>query len=120
MRLGADDDSPGRPKREARTTCSKAAVMPKSGGGVHQLIDRWLHERQQLVQAFDALSGIQAPAPNAEELQHFCQLLLDYVSAGHFEVYEQLTAEGKAFGDQRGLELAKQIFPGWKPSPNPR
>ena len=39
-------------------------------GGVHQLIDRWLHERQQLVQAFDALSGIQAPAPNAEELQH--------------------------------------------------
>ena len=94
--------------------------MPKSGGGVHQLIDRWLHERQQLVQAFDALSGIQAPAPNAEELQHFCQLLLDYASAGHFEVYEQLTAEGKAFGDQRGLELAKQIFPGWKPSPNPR
>ncbi|HCL4017076.1 TPA: sigma D regulator [Pseudomonas aeruginosa] len=80
-------------------------------GGVHQLIDRGLHERQQLVQAFDALSGIQAPAPNAEELQHFCQLLLDYVSAGHFEVYEQLTAEGKAFGDQRGLELAKQIFP---------
>lgn len=62
---------------------------------MHQLIDRWLHERQQLVQAFDALSGIQAPAPNAEELQHFCQLLLDYVSAGHFEVYEQLTAEGR-------------------------
>ena len=36
-------------------------------GGVHQLIDRWLHERQQLVQAFDALSGIQAPAPYARQ-----------------------------------------------------
>ncbi|MGV8604768.1 Rsd/AlgQ family anti-sigma factor, partial [Pseudomonas aeruginosa] len=75
-------------------------------GGVHQLIDRWLHERQQLVQSFDALSGIQAPEPNAEELQHFCQLLLHYVSAVHFEVYEQLTAEGKAVGDQRRLEQA--------------
>ena len=36
---------------------------------------------------------------------------MDYVSAGHFEVYEQLTNEAKAFNDQRGLELAKQIYP---------
>lgn len=76
-------------------------------GGMYQLIDRRLHGRQQLVQAFDVLSGIQAPALNAEELQHFYQLPPDYASTGHFEAYEQLTAEGRAFGDQRDLELAK-------------
>lgn len=81
-------------------------------GGVHLLIDRWLQERQELVHAYAAInSSPQAPSANAETLQKFCEILVDYVSAGHFEVYEQLTNEAKAFGDERGLELAKQIYP---------
>lgn len=81
-------------------------------GGVHQLIDRWLGSRRELVQAYTALSkSPQAPAINCESLQGFCELLVDYVSAGHFEIYEQLTSEAKAFNDQRGLELAKRIYP---------
>ncbi|MGE6793626.1 regulator of sigma D [Pseudomonas guineae] len=79
-------------------------------GGVHLLIDRWLQERKELVEAFAALN-VSAQAPSAAALQQFCEILVDYVSAGHFEVYEQLTSEAKAFGDQRGLELAKQIYP---------
>lgn len=81
-------------------------------GGVHLLIDRWLQERHELVSAYSLLSEAAQPtAANAPELQKFCQILVDYVSAGHFEVYEQLTSEAKAFGDVRGLELAKQIYP---------
>ncbi|MEO9332359.1 sigma D regulator [Ectopseudomonas guguanensis] len=81
-------------------------------GGVHQLIDRWLGERRELVQAYTALTKApQAPTINCESVQGFCELLVDYVSAGHFEVYEQLTSEAKAFNDKRGLELAKQIYP---------
>jgi regulator of sigma D len=81
-------------------------------GGVHLLIDRWLQERRELVAAFTAISDSpQAPSANAQILQRFCEVLVDYVSAGHFEVYEQLTNEAKAFGDQRGLDLAKQIYP---------
>jgi regulator of sigma D len=81
-------------------------------GGVHLLIDRWLQERHELVLAYSVLSEAAQPAAaNAPELQKFCQILVDYVSAGHFEVYEQLTSEAKAFGDVRGLELAKQIYP---------
>ncbi len=79
-------------------------------GGVHLLIDRWLQERKELVEAYAGLNG-PAHAPSAETLQHFCEILVDYVSAGHFEVYEQLTSEAKAFGDQRGLGLATQIYP---------
>lgn len=81
-------------------------------GGVHLLIDRWLQERHELVLAYSVLSEAAQPAAaNAPEVQKFCEILVDYVSAGHFEVYEQLTSEAKAFGDVRGLELAKQIYP---------
>lgn len=81
-------------------------------GGVHLLIDRWLQERHELVAAYAAVGeSPKAPSANAQTLQKFCEILVDYVSAGHFEVYEQLTNEAKAFGDERGLELAKQIYP---------
>ncbi|UVJ44195.1 sigma D regulator [Pseudomonas sp. LS1212] len=81
-------------------------------GGVHLLIDRWLQERHELVRAFDSLREIpQKNGGQRKELLKFCAILVDYVSAGHFEVYEQLTNEAKAFGDERGLELAKTIYP---------
>lgn len=81
-------------------------------GGVHLLIDRWLQERHALVEAFGGLHVDSEPAARqAQPLQKFCELLVDYVSAGHFEIYEQLLAEAEAFGDARGIELAKQIYP---------
>ncbi|WP_437879486.1 sigma D regulator [Pseudomonas sp. LRF_L74] len=90
-------------------TCQNAQ---ERWGGVHQLIDRWLQERHELVSAFALLDGGPAgEVSNTPDLHRFCEILVDYVSAGHFEVYEQLTTEATSFGDQRGLELAKQIYP---------
>jgi regulator of sigma D len=81
-------------------------------GGLHLMIDRWLQERQQLVRAYKDLNAEKhAPAANARDLQGFCEVLVDYVSAGHFEIYEQLLQEARAFGDERGLELARKIYP---------
>jgi regulator of sigma D len=80
-------------------------------GGVHKLIDRWLQARHELVKAYGNLADHEQALASSQERQRFCQVLVDYVSAGHFEVYEQLTNEAKAFGDERGLELAKQIYP---------
>ncbi|MEX3774519.1 sigma D regulator [Pseudomonas sp. MYb118] len=81
-------------------------------GGVHLLIDRWLQERHELVRAYDDLGAKpEALGENRKPLQEFCGVLVDYVSAGHFEIYEQLTGEAKAFGDTRGLELAETIYP---------
>ena len=81
-------------------------------GGVHLLIDRWLQERNELIKAFDALGDTpQALVEDRKRLQDFCGLLVDYTSAGHFEIYEQLTDEAKAFNDKRGLELADTIWP---------
>ena len=81
-------------------------------GGLHLMIDRWLQERQQLIRAYRDLNADKhAPAANAIDLQGFCEVLVDYVSAGHFEIYEQLMQEARAFDDKRGLELARKIYP---------
>jgi regulator of sigma D len=81
-------------------------------GGVHKLIDRWLLERNELIKAYDDLGAApDALSATRKPLQEFCGTLVDYVSAGHFEIYEQLTGEAKAFNDQRGLELADTIYP---------
>ena len=82
--------------------------------GVTQMIDRWLHARQTLIVQYCALSGIHEIRPSAEStnlrLENFCQLLVDYVSAGHFEVYYELIREAEAFGDG-SAELAKSLLP---------
>jgi regulator of sigma D len=81
-------------------------------GGVHQLIDRWLRARHELVLVFVKLhDGAGAGQATKRDVKEFCQILMDYLSAGHFEVYEQLNSEAKAFGDSRGLELAQRIYP---------
>jgi regulator of sigma D len=80
--------------------------------GVHKLIDNWLHERRELVKAYDAVDVEQRSSnPKRKTQKEFCQVLVDYVSAGHFEIYEQLNDEAKAFEDDKGLEVASTIYP---------
>ena len=80
-------------------------------GGVHQLIDRWLKEREELVESFRALRDAGLAFADKDRNGDFCAILVDYVSAWHFEISEQLVSEAKAFGDTRGLELATRINP---------
>lgn len=58
------------------------------------VIDNWLEERHELLSAYYTLSDI---PPFAEkniskslQLKEFCELLIDYVSAGQFEVFEKI------------------------------
>lgn len=82
-------------------------------GGVSEIIDRWLQERKELLVIYCALSKRDTD-DTAEEreakLRRFCQIMVDYVSAGHFEIYEQLVLEGKEFGDEEGLKKAKAFY----------
>lgn len=81
-------------------------------GGVHKLIDRWLAERKQLVAEYTALRDRNVPAQTPDTaLESFCDVLVDYMSAGHFEVYEQLVREAEEFNDLGGIALAKQLYP---------
>ena len=80
--------------------------------GVHKLIDNWLNERSELVKAYQAVKAeLAASRPDGKTQSAFCEVLVDYVSAGHFEIYEQLNSEALAFADARGLKLAATIYP---------
>lgn len=82
-------------------------------GGVSELIDRWLKERQELLVRYCELSGendFSQTEALKEKCVRLCEVLVDYVSAGHFEVYEQLTQEAREFNDG-GLELAAKVYP---------
>lgn len=81
-------------------------------GGVDRLIDRWLADRKELVEQYIALKDRTAPDSSLQQqLNIFCSALLDYVSAGHFSVYEQLVRGAQEAGDERALELMSQVMP---------
>ncbi len=83
-------------------------------GGVSEIIDRWLQERQDMLVQYCALSGLDQSASNndlrGEKLRKLCQILVDYVSAGHFEIYDQLMKEGREFDDDEALQEAGNLF----------
>jgi len=83
-------------------------------GKVDQLIDGWLKERQDLIILYCAVDGLKEFAPNdtpiSVKLQAFSQMLIDYVSAGHFEIYDELTQEAEEFQDDYS-ELVQSTLP---------
>ena len=83
-------------------------------GGVHKLIDVWLNERQDVIVLFCGISTLKPFSPRETpvsiKIQAFCQILMDYCSAGHFEIYQQLLDEAKHY-DDGGLEQAKRALP---------
>ena len=67
------------------------------------LIRELLEERKQVWSSYCAVSGIE------ELLQDFCQLTVDYISLGHFGVYQRILA-----GNERRksvLAAAERIYP---------
>lgn len=63
--------------------------------GSNKLVDRWLHIRKHLLVAYYNLVGIKPGKEsymrlNEKALDDFCQSLVDYLSAGHFSIYERI------------------------------
>jgi regulator of sigma D len=83
-------------------------------GGVNTIIDRWLHERQEMLATYCTLSPItdfdEGNNVHRRKVRHFCQSLMDYISVGHFEVYEQLIKEGHDFGDNDAIKAASKPY----------
>jgi regulator of sigma D len=82
-------------------------------GGVHTLIDRWLEQRKSLLVSFIELKescDAELETVSKVRIDTFSELLMDYISAGHFEVYPQLAEEAKAFGDESALVIASKLL----------
>lgn len=70
--------------------------LPLKATNNSQLVNQWLSNRQAVIVAFNNLCGYRpfalANVSAVEEaLQEFCFLLVDYVSLGHFEVFEHIS-----------------------------
>ena len=81
---------------------------------VEDLITRWLKERRELLGKYTeiavALDSNPQPAALTLRQQALCGVLVDYVSAGHFEVFHELLNEAESFADGSDA-LARQLIP---------
>ncbi len=82
-----------------------------SQGTVRKLID----ERTEMLVLFGRLAGLDTAkqgrrhTPDAGLLQEFCQVMVDYLAAGHFELYERLVNGTER--RQTLAALAEQVYP---------
>ena len=81
---------------------------------VSQSIERWLEERRELLAKYCELTEIidvdENAIAHAEQLEVFCELMVDYVSVGHFEIFDQLHKEGQLFEDSSGLDKEPNLL----------
>lgn len=88
-------------------------MLAQSGREEHRqrvdtVVQRWLRDRQSLIVLMMSLSDEQRraldPTPLSERVQAFCENLMDYVSAGHFEIYDELLSEAESRGSEHVAE----------------
>jgi len=93
---------------------TKTSNPAEQWGTVDKLIRHWLKERQELIVLYCKVDGLKELTPKetpiAVKVQALCQVLIDYVSAGHFEVYHQLMKEAEEFNEDYS-DLIARLFP---------
>lgn len=81
---------------------------------VEELLTRWLKERRELLGKYTGiavtLDSNPEPANLTKRQRSLCGVLVDYISAGHFEVFHELLNEAESFADGSGA-LARQLMP---------
>jgi regulator of sigma D len=81
---------------------------------VEELLTRWLKERRTVLGRYTEIVVSLDNPPDDEVLTQrqnaLCELLVDYVSAGHFEVFHELINEAESFGDG-SCALAEKLMP---------
>ena len=79
----------------------------------HELTQKLVAERTEMLVLFCRLAGIESYAPEIrpvkELLEEFCQILVDYISAGHFALYERIIDGTERRRDV--ASLAEQLYP---------
>lgn len=82
-------------------------------GGSSEVIDHWLETRQLLIVKYCKLASgqpcsaqpIVTTLPPPKSLQSFCQHLVDYISEGHFKIYDMVMDKWRATGFEATDEI---------------
>ena len=95
-----------------------AKTQPDRRQQTRDLIDKLVAERTEMLVLFCRAAGVESlsggeqvtnPQTSVEAVEQFCQVLVDYVAAGHFSLYERIT--GGRERRQPILAIAEQIYP---------
>ena len=98
------------------TKKTNTAVVKERRTGTKDLVNKLLTERKEMWSLFYRNAGLapfggkkKAPQDPKALLQEFCQILVDYIAAGHFSLYERIIN-----GRERRrevAELAAKLYP---------
>ncbi|WP_064601599.1 Rsd/AlgQ family anti-sigma factor [Photobacterium sp. J15] len=92
---------------------SKFEQVQKQWGGTSDVIDHWLMSRQQLLIDYCKLAGLPPfdqktrQLPTSSQLQLFSQQLVDYISEGHFKIYDMVMERWNATGYSPTEEISQ-------------
>ncbi|WP_153445664.1 sigma D regulator [Vibrio algicola] len=87
-------------------------------GGSSDVIDHWLETRQVLIVEYCKLAALKPNSnktaltklPSPDELQTFCQQVVDYISEGHFKIYDMVMAKWHSTGFSPTEEIDRTYF----------
>ncbi|WP_413736613.1 sigma D regulator [Sodalis sp. RH21] len=90
-------------------------ILAQRVGGSNELIDQWILARRGLLVAYYHLIGLK---PNKEKhtpldedaLDDFCHKLVDYLSAGHFHIYDRIVQNSNDNSDTKSV-ISTQLYP---------
>ncbi|MCL9777496.1 sigma D regulator [Vibrio methylphosphonaticus] len=82
-------------------------------GGSSEVIDHWLETRQALIVEYCKLAALQPASsqsnvielPTPSDIGSFCDHLVDYISEGHFKIYDMVMDKWKATGFKTNEEI---------------
>lgn len=89
-------------------------ASPERRTGSQELVQKLISERTEMLVLYCRLAGLDTTgerrhAPAVKLLQEFCEVMVDYLAAGHFSLYERIVN-----GNERRLpffQLADQLYP---------
>ena len=92
---------------------NKLKQTQQQWGGSSEVIDHWLETRQLLIVEYCKLASLQPSSvkssvselPTPKALQSFCQHLVDYISEGHFKIYDMVMDQWRATGFEATDEI---------------
>ncbi|MGK0408508.1 MAG: regulator of sigma D [Shewanella psychromarinicola] len=95
---------------------TKLEKAERRWGGAHNLIDQWISNRRKLLIQYFIVAGLapysrsEKSLPKMDQVKQFCDQLVDYVSEGHFEVYNNVVKACERFGES-SIETANGLLP---------
>ncbi|MFQ5994370.1 MAG: sigma D regulator [Acidiferrobacterales bacterium] len=93
----------------------KATQTQERRTGTKSLVEKLTGERAEMLTLFCRVAGLEPfkdDNPDKQSpalLQEFCQVLVDYIAAGHFSLYERI--ENEAERRQAAAQLAENLYP---------